>query len=50
MANKTDTAMVRYGIAVVSIAAAIWARMLLDPVLGDHYPFATIFFGILITA
>ena len=36
--------------AVLSIAAAVGLRRLLDPWLGDAYPFATVFFGILLTA
>ena len=39
-----------YGFAIASIALAIWVRLLLDPALGNQFPFATIFFAILLTA
>src|SRR5580700_6706518 len=42
--------MLRYGCAVVSIALATWVRVLLDPLLGDAAPFATLFFAVLLTA
>ena len=40
----------RYGCAVVSIALATWIRLLLDPVLGDRSPYATLLFAVLLTA
>ena len=40
----------RYLWAVVSVAAAIGSRRLLDPVVGNQFPFATIFFAVLVTA
>jgi PAS domain S-box-containing protein len=40
----------RYACAVVSTALAIWVRLLLDPVLGDQFPFAVLFFAVLLTA
>jgi PAS domain S-box-containing protein len=40
----------RYGCAIVSVALAIGIRILLDPVLGDLGPFATLFLAILVTA
>ena len=40
----------RYGCAVVTVALATWARVLLDPALGERYPFATLFFAVLLTA
>jgi PAS domain S-box-containing protein len=40
----------RYGCAVVSTGLAIWIRLLLDPILGDQFPFAVPFFAILLTA
>ena len=40
----------RYGGAVVSIALAIGVRLLLDPMLGDQFPFATLLFAVLLTA
>jgi K+-sensing histidine kinase KdpD len=36
--------------AVVSVALATWLRFLLDPVIGDQFPFATIFFAVLLTS
>jgi PAS domain S-box-containing protein len=42
--------LLRYGVAILAIAAAIAARLALDPLLGDLYPFATLFFGVLFGA
>ena len=39
-----------YGIAVVSVALAVWVRFLLDPVIGNQLPFATLFFAVLLTS
>src|ERR1700730_3901882 len=40
----------RYGCAAVAVALAIWIRLLLDPVLGLGYPYATLFFAIVLAA
>ena len=40
----------RYGCAIVSIVLATWLRLLLDPALGEQFPFATLFFAVLLTA
>ena len=40
----------RYGCAVVSISVAIGARLLLDPILDDKFPFATVFCGVMVTS
>jgi PAS domain S-box-containing protein len=40
----------RYGCAPVAVAVAIWVRLLLDPAVGDQYPYATLFFAVLVTA
>jgi two-component system cell cycle sensor histidine kinase/response regulator CckA len=40
----------RYGCAVASVAVAIGARLLLDPVLGQQVPFPTILLAVLVTA
>jgi PAS domain S-box-containing protein len=40
----------QYGFACVSVFLLIGARLLLDPVLGDQYPFATIFLAVIATA
>ncbi len=42
--------LLRYGCALASVALATWVRLLLDPVLGDQFPFATFFFAVLATA
>ena len=36
-----------YVVAVVAVAAALWLRHLLDPAVGDRYPFVTVYFAIL---
>ncbi len=40
----------RYWVALASVALAIGARLLLDPALGLQFPFATVFFAVLVTA
>src|SRR5262245_16449448 len=50
MRSTSDSVLLRYGSAVVSIAVATWARILLDPVLGDQFPYTTLFFAVLLTA
>ncbi len=47
---SSRSVMLRYGCAVVSIALVTWVRLLLDPMLGNGAPFATLFFAILLTA
>jgi K+-sensing histidine kinase KdpD len=42
--------LLRYGCAVVSIAIATWLRLLLDPLLGDQFPFPTLLLAVLLTA
>jgi PAS domain S-box-containing protein len=44
------SALLRYGVAVVSIALATWVRLLLDPVLGNQIPYPTLLFAVLVTA
>src|ERR1700722_14146475 len=44
------TLVLRYGCAVVSVAFAIWLRLLLDPLVGDHSRYPTLLLAILITA
>jgi PAS domain S-box-containing protein len=39
-----------YGLALLSIAFAVWVRLLLDPVVGNRFPYATLFFAIILTA
>jgi PAS domain S-box-containing protein len=40
----------RYGCAVASISLATWARLLLDPVLGNEAPYSILLFAVLVTA
>jgi PAS domain S-box-containing protein len=40
----------RYGCAPVTIALAIWGRLLLDPALGDRIPYPTLLFAVLVTS
>lgn len=42
--------LLRYGCAVASVAVAIWLRFRLDPIVGDPFPFATVFLAVLATA
>jgi PAS domain S-box-containing protein len=42
--------LLRYGCAAVSVALAIWVRLLLDPVLGYQIPFPTLLLAVLLTA
>ena len=39
-----------YGFAAVCVALATWTQRLLDPALGTQFPFATLFFAILLAA
>jgi len=50
MGFNRGSAPARYGVAVVFVALAVWIRLLLDPVLGMAFPFATVFFAILMAA
>ena len=50
MRNRTGTMLMRYGCAALSIALATCIRLLLDPVLGNQFPYATFFFAVLLTA
>src|SRR5438132_9756630 len=40
----------RYGIAVLSVAAAAGVRWLLTPLLGENIPFATFFLAVIVAA
>jgi hypothetical protein len=40
----------RYSCALASVLLATWVRAMLHPVLGDHDPFVTLLFAILVTA
>lgn len=48
--TDADSPFLRYGCAVVGIALATGFRLLLDPFLGDKFPFATIFFAVMVAA
>lgn len=50
MAERRSTTVVRYTVAVVSICLATVLRVYLDPTLGDRFPFATLFFAVLVSA
>jgi PAS domain S-box-containing protein len=50
MSRPPASAVTRYGYAVILVALAVAGRLALDPVLGDRFPFATLFFAILIVA
>ncbi len=50
MAHSPGSFIFRYSVAIISVALAIWARLLFDPVLGLQFPFATVFLAVLITA
>lgn len=43
-------AALRYGCAVISVALAVWCRLLLDPVMGGQLPVFTLFLAVLLTA
>jgi PAS domain S-box-containing protein len=42
--------LVRYAVAVAVVAIATFVRVLLDPWLGDLFPFAVLFFAVLVVA
>ncbi len=50
MSSFSQSVTVRYGVAAAAVAAAVVVRLLLDPFLGDHFPFATVFFAVLVAA
>jgi PAS domain S-box-containing protein len=50
MRSFSQSISVRYGVAVASVVAAVLARLLLDPILGDLFPFDTVFFAVLVAA
>jgi PAS domain S-box-containing protein len=50
MSSLMQTMVLRYGGAVVLTAFAVVLRWLLDPLLGDHYPFVTLFAAVLFVA
>lgn len=48
--SQARSSWLRYGIAAIAVAGAIAVRLLLDPVLGVRFPFATLFFAVLLAA
>src|SRR5450432_1881315 len=50
MPSSQRSFLLRYGFAALGIALAVWARLLLDPALGNQFPFATLFLAVLFTA
>src|SRR5262249_2370310 len=40
----------RYGLAILSVVIAMWARMALTPWLGGHSPFSTFFVAVMVAA
>jgi hypothetical protein len=43
MTSKTRTILLPYGGAVIATALAVLVRSLLDPVVGDYLPLATLY-------
>ena len=50
MQSPSLPALLRYGAAATVVISAVFVRLALDPVLGDLFPFATLFFAVLIVA
>ena len=48
-AHARDGATARYAAALIAVAAAVVLRMLIDPYLGDRFPFATFFLAVVVT-
>jgi PAS domain S-box-containing protein len=48
--NKATRFLLRYGTATVSVVLAVLVRRLLDPALGDEFPFTTLFFAVTLSA
>jgi len=50
MRQQARRAFFEYGMAVASVSLAVAVRAALDPLLGPLFPFATVFFAVLLTA
>jgi K+-sensing histidine kinase KdpD len=50
MRNTLGSLSLRYGSAIVCIVVATWVRTLLDSISGNQFPYATLFFAVLLTA
>ena len=48
--SVASSPLTRYGVTVAAVAAAMLARWLLDPLLGDHHPFATFFAAVAVAS
>ena len=50
MKNKSGSAVLRYGVAIVAVILGTAARIVLDPVLVDRLPYATLYLAVLVAA
>lgn len=50
MPNPTFSLLLRYAVAAACMVTAVGVRVLLNPVFGDAYPFATLFLSVLLAA
>ncbi|WP_435008958.1 hybrid sensor histidine kinase/response regulator [Tundrisphaera lichenicola] len=50
MTNTSSSTLARYGGALLAVILATAVRLVLDPVLGDLFPFATMFLAVLVVA
>ena len=50
MSKNAQSLLLRYAVAALSMALAIGVRLLLNPALGDGYPFATLFLAVTFSA
>ena len=50
MTDLARSTLLRYGGAALAVLLATAARLALDPILGDLFPFATLFLAVLVVA
>lgn len=50
MRDRSGSWALRYGLALAAVAAATILRLALDPLVGMRFPFATLFFAVLVSA
>ena len=50
MPERAGVGLKPYGVAALVVVAAIALRLSLDPILGTRFPFATVFFAVLVSA
>jgi PAS domain S-box-containing protein len=48
--DRSGSPLLGYGVAIASVMVATLLRLVLDPVLGTRFPFATLFFAVLVSA